>query len=156
MRPVLLSTIPHTGTRFFIKLLEQQVFHVRHHIMRDHTEARPLECHTFATCHVGYEDLIKEYVSLFNPIVLTCERDREATRQSYARRNKLTGSFDNNYVRYDSLFSEVKPDLVLSIDADDRDDRLSDLSELMGVELKTNWEPVGQWNKPGGRDWPLE
>lgn len=161
MKNILLTTVPHTGTRFFIKMLEQQYFKSRHHIMRSHTEPKPLRLHKFATAHTEYFDLVIEYVEKFDPIVIACERDYEAVMSSYRKRkgDEAQAHYDKNFEGWQKILEKVTPHVILSVDADDRQDRLDDLSSLLGVDLDPQgWGKVGSWedkNRGRGRNWSI-
>jgi hypothetical protein len=161
MKNILLVTIPHTGTRFVIKILEQQYFKSRHHIMREHTEKRPLQLYKFATCHTEYSDLIIEYIEKFNPLIITCERDYEATMSSFKKRkgNKAEEHYQKSLDGYNKIFEKISPDIILSVDSKDRDERLKKLSGILNISLDSNnWKKVGSWEEKNygrGRDWPI-
>ena len=162
MKNILLVTIPHTGTRFFIKMLEQQYFHSRHHIMRDRTEKRPLTLHQFATCHTEYPKLALEYIEKFNPILITCERHVDGIMESLRKRrgDDAERHYEKALVGYNEIFYNTIPHVSLSFDAEDRQDRLDKLSKIIEHPLDAGtWDKVGSWddkNHGRGRDWPLK
>lgn len=161
MKNVLLITIPHTGTRFFLKLLEQQYFNSRHHIMRETTEPRPLKQYLFATCHTANWKLILEYIEKYNPVVITCERRYEDVITSFVKRkgDRAEAEYKRHLDGWNILKETITPDVVLSVDAEDKEDRLEKLSKVLGVSLDPEgWGKVGSWedkNKGRGRDWPI-
>ena len=147
LKPVLLATVPHTGTRFFIHLIEAASGE-RHHLMRHNTEQRPLACHPFATCHTvpQNEHLLNSYIEKFDPVLITLERDRQAVIASYKKRGKNDGRIDEAYAVQQRFINRYAP-LVLSVDSQDRKQRLKKLSAILQLSLNTDWTRVGSWDE---------
>lgn len=139
---LLLVTIPHTGTRFFIDLLEPVLG--PHTAMREKSEAHPLQAHNFATCHVEYGALIDEYIALFNPVLVTTTRQMAAVRSSYVKRGRNDERIWQHFKSWLEFMDKYGP-LVVSVDAQDRDERLRDLSRLIGHDLQTEWKRKGSY-----------
>ena len=117
----------------------------------------PLLCCTCAKC----TNLVIEYVEKFDPIVIACERDYEAVMSSYRKRkgDEAQAHYDKNFEGWQKILEKVTPHVILSVDADDRQDRLDDLSSLLGVDLDPQgWGKVGSWedkNRGRGRNWSI-
>lgn len=145
-KTILLATVPHTGTRFFLNIIEG-LMSVKHHIMRQDTERRPLREHVLATCHLGPKNwnLICEYIDLFDPVLITLDRDHKRVVTSYEKRGKNDGRLAESYFTSDAFRLKYDP-LILSVDSEDRAERLSLLSGLLGKPIDTDWLPVGSYD----------
>ena len=51
-------------------------------------------------------------------------------------------TYIKHYNHHISVLDQIKPDFILSVDADDRQERLDKLAETLGVPLSTNWTPI--------------
>lgn len=123
----------------------------------------------FVRIHTEWESTCLEFWNRFGPdekpIVITLERDLEKVKQSFIRRTKSRQpmaldqiisseigelTFNKHYKHHLSVLEKIKPDFVLSVDADDRDERLSNLASTLGVPLSTNWVPINQTSDDSG------
>ena len=119
----------------------------------------------FVRIHTEWESTCLEYwnrckLADIKPIVITLERDLKKVKESYIRRaaNNSPMSFDQNiskqigevsfnetYTHHKSVLDQIKPDFILSVDADDKQERLDQLALTLGVPLTANWDaPVNQ------------
>lgn len=146
---ILLTTVPHTGTRFFIELIEKATGH-EHHIMRARTEPdsrQLLQGYPFATCHIepGNWQLLNWYIDDFQPLVVTTARWPRDVEASWRKRGlKLDKMVEGNTLQK-QLIRERDP-IVVSVDAPNRAERLEQLAQAIGSRLETDWQPVGSWS----------
>ena len=125
-KPVVLCTIPSTGTRFFEALIRPHV-----------PGLKVWHC---------TDDALERVAALNDPIVVTTWRHPAALVESWERR--WPGRDPWPYIhRFLFELRQRHDPLVLTFDPElDRDDRLADLSELLGVELTTDWKPITERN----------
>lgn len=72
-------------------------------------------------------------------MLVTTERDKDETRASWAARGRCVDEFNDQWNTWERY---IKPRaFVLSFE---RRDSLAELGEVLGVEFKTNWEPVNE------------
>ena len=121
---IVLATVPHTGTSFFRDLLRQHFRPYRDFIVR----------------HV-HDDV---FADLDNRTVVTTIRDDEDVRRSHIKRGENPGALEGYWRNWDRVVAEYDP-IIVSVDAVDRDARLDNLSEALGVEFETDWAPVNAW-----------
>lgn len=134
---ILLVTIPHTGTQFFSRLLEQHFNRIGFVEM----ETNPLAT-GYVQRHTTPETMawlpkVRQSVTL-----LTTERDRDAMNASYRRRGKKPNQIDVKFMPCYRELLKMEP-IVMSVDAPDREKRLVELGRALGVVFKTDWAPVG-------------
>lgn len=139
--PVLLVTVPHTGNRFFIRLLETALG--PHHALRTQTEKGiPKRPYPFAAAHVEHVGLLTAYIASFPELALvTATRQMEAIYASYNKRGINDGRVERHLRRWSDFMRRYRP-LVVSVDAPDREERLQKLCQLIGKKLETDWKPV--------------
>ena len=148
-KPILLATVPHTGTKFFMKIIEESLG-VKHYHMRGQIlykdKPQPLHRHDLVLAHLSPPNWqpIKDYISLYKPVLITTERDYKKVVLSHEKRGKNDGRVEINYRVSDQFRKKYDP-LILSVDSDDREERLILLSELIGQPLHTDWLPVGTY-----------
>ena len=125
----------------------------------------------FVRIHTEWESTILEYWNRFGkdekPIVVTCERDLEKVRKSYIRRvlrfqpmgydsiisEEIAGrAFEKHYEHHLSVLEQIKPDFTLSVDADNKQERLDELATAIGAPLITDWTPVNQTEGTQAKD----
>lgn len=138
---VLLATIEHSGTRFFANLLALPFGNPR--IAGTEWYAHVADGPPFVVTHVQNKTLIERYVAEFAPLLVTTTRNLDMLLASYVRRNVAEDlpRYLSDWLR---MVDRFKP-LVVSVDAADREQRLAQLSELVGVSLSTSWRPVERW-----------
>lgn len=107
-------SVPHTGTHFIKKLLEDAGLTVK---------AR------------HFSGWVKTDELIICPI-----RDPQKTWKSWKARNR-NQNFDEMWEIFNRAYKEQKM-FILPIDTEDRSEKLKELSELLGVTLATDWKPV--------------
>ena len=109
-------SIPHTGTHFLKHLLENA----------------GIECK--ARHFSGWE--------LTDDLVIAPIRDPKKTLQSWIARGREQ-DFNEMWQIFDTAF-QTQNMFILPIDTQCRDKELIELSKILGVELKTDWEPLNK------------
>lgn len=125
-------TVKRTGTHFFTGILEKQfgaytpikseggVFYMTH-------------------CPPHQMDLILHRAE--GRLLITTQRDWGAVERSWVNRG---WDLEDFHLQREVWEQDVLPraDHVLSVDADDRVQRLAKLSDALGVSLETDWLPI--------------
>ena len=121
MKKVILATIPHTGTHFFKKLLEDHGFEVK-------------------AIHVT-DNGLKQVNSKVSAgwVLVTTYRNIDRVLKSWHMRGR-EGQSLNQYLENWYTLHQWEP-IVVSFD-NNREARLEFLSAVLDVELKTDWESV--------------
>lgn len=141
---ILLATVPHTGTRFFIGLIEEAIG-IDHHIMRARTEPE-LNRYRFATCHIEEpnSEFLEKYIETFDPLLIVTDRNPDEVAISWAKRGLDLERLDECRRIQQEIITRHDP-LIVSVDAADREQKLGKLGQAIGEQLATNWQPVGSW-----------
>lgn len=134
---IVLATIPHTGTNFFMGLLAQ---HFPLVTCADLVEGR----HGFWPLHVSTPNFARMQ-RIARPVVITTVRDPEKVRRSWEQRGQVMRMLDEAYEQHAWMMERWHP-IVVSID-DDREARLEALEQKLGVRFETDWAPVNAWSK---------
>lgn len=141
---ILLTTVPHTGTRFWLDIIERATGY-KHHVIRASTE-KARSIHPLASCHIEPDNypLIEWYMHAYRPTLITTTRDHDATVKSWRKRGLALDKMHQGNELQERLIRDYSP-IVVSVDAPDREERLHELSQAIGRPLRTEWKPVGQW-----------
>ena len=141
MKQVLLITVMHSGTRFFLSVLEHGL-KTKYLELSEHPEG----FNSLAFCHTWPEnrDVIERYIESHNPVIVTCTREYGETAASWKKRNRRRSDLKAQLEEQEYFIAHYDP-VVLSVDKPDREDRLSLLSEKIGVELETDWRVIGSY-----------
>lgn len=139
---ILLATIPHTGTRFFLELLRKTLSRRSDCLPPDGVTARD-----YVFVHIEQDTAqcarLFRYIDACRPLVITTERHPEKVRNSWLRDTaRDIGKLPMLYGVYRDLLAKYSP-FVLSVDAPDRQERLDNLGRILGVNFITDWTPVG-------------
>lgn len=142
MVPIILATMPYTGTRFFLKTLKEA------------TGAKPYQLtYRLINKYNGWEQLvwshlepptmqlIHNYIADHDPVIVTTLRSKEAIEGSWKRRMEDKQRVLESYECWDEFISLYDP-VIVSVDTKDKDARLAELSEAIGVKLETDWRIV--------------
>jgi len=126
MKPLLVVSVPHSGTMFTWNLLPGK---------RGHFPS--------AVCS-GFRDGYKYYAHVLEPGLDTGLREcfvvvptRAGMADSWARRGMSQSELAMQMRLIDGIDG-----FRLPLDGKDRDSRLAQLSELIGVTLSTDWRPI--------------
>jgi len=142
-RPIILVTVPHTGTSFFRDLLRA---HFAQRTYRDLFEGAD----GFCVMHVT-EDTIADIAAIADPVLVTTTRDPGAVKLSYRRRGESLDALADYWKRWWDMVCQYKP-YVVSVDSPRRDELLAELGGALGVEFATDWAPVNAWKGSEGPD----
>lgn len=139
-RSIMVASVFHTGTRFFLGLIGDAIGEKYFHILHRHPH---VEWHPLVLCHVEAKRMkhIYYYMEHYNPVLVMTERDHDKVINSWdKRKTKYHTSLGECMALRESLIKEFDP-IIVSVDAPDRDERLQKLADAIGVELKTDWQP---------------
>lgn len=122
MTPITVLTVPHTGTHFLASIFNNaKVPYVRSHygVGRDHLD-------------------------LDESFIVSTLRDPVKTFKTWYYRNHLDKhgmQFIDCWLEYD-WYTKNENVFILPIDTQDREEKLKQLSNKIGLTLSTDWEPV--------------
>lgn len=137
--PIMLITRMHTGTRFFAKVIKDAYKDQTHDLEKGGQIFYMNHCQPFLMPH------IKKRFDV-GITIITTERDDTLIEASWMRRyHHLGNDYDRSYLGQRECWKRwvlPRARFILSVDADDRVDRLERLGAYLGVELTTNWEPI--------------
>jgi hypothetical protein len=153
MRPILLVTVPHTATRFFADLLSEALHLPNERIRKTDTG---YVCRYIGTMHFANVELMDRYIARHDPLLVTTVREEAKIRESWEKRIEqrekfgggpipLRSDIDLSLERWLDFVEKYDP-LIVSVDSPEREAMLERLSEAVGVELETDWRPVGAFN----------
>ena len=125
---IMLVTRMHTGTRFFIDLLK--------HNLDEPFYSNHCQPHVMPQIKRLYDQGV---------VLVTTYRTEQQIRDSWMRRYQHLGERSNGFWYqhiqwHDWVIPHAK--FVLSLDEADREQDLKVLGDYLGVELKTDWEPI--------------
>ncbi len=129
MRPLLVLSVPHTGTMFTFDLLPWK---------RGQWPILKLDHRYWA--HLREPNALVIATQAFTIVPL---RSYERVQFSWARRGMDLEDLKRQWIeihKVDAFF--------LPLDSDDRDQRLEQLSQMLGTPLKTDWQPTNHWVSP--------
>lgn len=133
MTSVILATVPHTGTQFFYKLLQQ------HFPPMGFDEVGKRGCIAVHTVPANMELIHAHRRSI---TLVTTLRDEAAVLNSWKQRGRDLSKWDEAWSCWRDLL-ELKP-IIVSVD-DAREARLRALERALGVEFETDWTPENAW-----------
>jgi len=126
MKPLLVASIPHTGTMFTLDLLPGRWAPL----------PGPLETDRKYFCHFSEPHAHRIIGKCFTIVPI---RQYSAVRESWRRRSMDLVDLDRQWDR----MLELRGVFFLPIDIPvERDERLGALSATLGVRLKTDWQPT--------------
>ena len=131
---IVLCTIPHTGTQFFRGLLAQ------HYKPTGWDDTDP---NGFITCHITNDALTHILDNRRNMTLVTTVRDWWAVQNSWQQRNRDFSEYPDYLGCWLDLI--LQNPFVLSVDHH-KENRLKLLEQHLGVQFKTDWTPVNEWN----------
>lgn len=125
MQPLLVLSIPHTGTLFTLYLLPG----------RRGAWPGPFECDRKYFCHLRdpYAEQARQECFTVVPV-----RHFQEVKASWIRHGM---DLDELLSQWNELFS-LRDVFFLPIDTPDREEQLSRLSKALGVQLLTEWRPT--------------
>jgi hypothetical protein len=127
--PIVFIGVQHTGTSFFTKILEA---HYGPYTPLKSPRGR------FYYDHPWPHKLPLIRSRMRGRLLVTTQRDKEATKASWIRRN--THELEDFHAQWDAWERFILPRaFVLSIE---RRESLAELSEVLGIELETDWKAV--------------
>lgn len=146
MRPIYYVTVRHTGTRFFLYMLEEAIGE-KHHLIETWKDIKS-EPYKLAFSHTwpGNYGLITKYITAFNPILIMTERCYGDVVKSWGKRRRHQAELDK-WLDVDRQIKEQNNPIILSVDSCDRDSRIAALSEALGYSFITDWKPVGSYKQ---------
>jgi hypothetical protein len=149
-RPVYFTSVPHTGTRFFLEMINPIVW-LKGYKLKQRVEPRPLIWRPFVASHIFRENMpvIYDYIEAYNPILICTQRDIKAVEQSWKSRGRPIDELHECIQLADEFIERCNPTLI-SVDADDREEMLLDLGNALSAEFKTDWQRTGSF-KDGDR-----
>jgi hypothetical protein len=99
----------------------------------------------FAVLHIT-DHALERLEGLKNYTLVTTDRDFMDMMDSWERRGRDLAELPDYVVRWEKLLEMGA--VVVSIDGD-RNKRLRNLSQVLGVNLETDWVPVNAWSGNG-------
>ena len=152
---VVLATVRHTGSLFFRGILLRAGFQLTP--LRGEAKPPPL---IFAHLYDTHMDDIFRWLEQFPTLVIPM-RDPQECADGWTRRGATFEHFEEMW-RNVEVLEQFSPSFV-SIDTDDREERLSALARRLGRDLQTDWAPVNRSGKEYKRnfdasylyDWPV-
>lgn len=139
-RSVMVASVFHTGSRFFLDLIGEAVGADYFHILPRHTS---VTWHPLVLCHIEPKRMkhLRYYIDHYDPVIVVPMRDMEATKNSWEnRRTKYTFSLTECVALRDAVIAEYDP-VIVSIDAWNKDVLLENLSDALHVTIQTDWVP---------------
>lgn len=134
-KPIILATIPHTGTQFFRELLSQHLPAIGWHQVIDKRRG-------LITAHLTDDTMSMLRTNYERVDVVTTARDWDDVWKSWqARGRDMEEDFREYLDRWSDLIAAFDP-VIVSVDCVHRDRMLARLSDLVGMTLKTDWKPV--------------
>lgn len=130
---LLLVTMIHTGTRFFVRLIYEATG------VRPQTIAA--EGPGFVASHIGPRKIaaIEAFIAKHHPLIVVTERDPVKHQTSCLMKLVDPRQVIEARTEYWKFRDKYNP-LVISFDAPDRDEKLAKFSEALGVTLTTDWQ----------------
>jgi len=154
MNDIFLITVRHSGTRFFLDMMEKAL-QCSHHLLEGPNEPNPKR-YPFVFAHINNRDLhcIEKYMEMYSPLLITTERNYQDVHESWRKRGRRISLLRENIEIAQCLIQKYSP-IIVSVDSIFRDMRLYQLGEALGIKFETDWEPVGQYGDHGKQYDPL-
>ncbi len=137
MKPLIMLTVPRTGTGFFKKLLSQ---HFKPISMGD------ARCGVsgLVVSHVSM-DGVEMLVDIPSALIITTWRDWEKVKKSFLNHGDSLELFEMHLSAWEELVSRFDP-MILTVEdtcgSFSKEDRLAFLGYTLGINLETDWAPV--------------
>ena len=128
MRPLLVLSVPHSGTMFTLSLLPSRNGYVPHALANGFEKGRKY------WAHLREPRAIEAAENCFTVIPV---RSALAMRRSWERRKMDPKDLERQLSDIESV-----PGFRLPLDTPNRDEELRRLSGLLGVTLCTDWRPI--------------
>ena len=143
MQPIMLATVPYTGTRFFTNLIEEHTERKAFQLTYKAVD-KPFDWYKFVWCHLEPANmgLFMPFIDKFDPIIVTTVRDLHDLKGSWNVRGQNPVRMKQSLWLAD-IFTRLYDPIIVSVDTPGRDAMLEVLGNALGKELTTDWRPIG-------------